>query len=127
MRAATVNHAPSGPVMVRLTGDSSWICLEVEDHGPGIPADELPRIWESFSRGELVRSSPNRGSGLSLAVVRQLTELHGGRVEATSELGQGTTLRIWLPTARPSQPIVQPELECPENVASGLDLKGIRA
>ena len=75
--------------MVRLSRDSSWICLEVADQGPGIPEEELPRIWESFFRGERARNSPNRGSGLGLAVVRQLVELHGGRVEAESQLGRG--------------------------------------
>jgi signal transduction histidine kinase len=99
-----LNHAPDGPVMVRLTGDASWACVEVEDRGPGIPEDELPRIWESFFRGERARNSPNRGSGLGLAVVRQLVELHGGRVEAESQVGEGTTFRVWLPAAPEGQP-----------------------
>jgi signal transduction histidine kinase len=98
-----LNHAPDGPVMVRLTGDATWVCVEVEDRGPGIPEDELPRIWESFFRGERARNSPNRGSGLGLAVVRQLAELHGGRVEVESQLGEGTTFRVWLPTAPKGQ------------------------
>ena len=98
-----LNHAPDGPVTVRLIGDGSWACVEVDDRGPGIPEEELPRIWESFFRGERARNSPNRGSGLGLAVVRQLTELHGGRVEAESQLGEGTTFRVWLPTAPAGQ------------------------
>ena len=114
-------HALDGPVTVRLDGDNSWICLEVEDRGPGIPDEELPRIWESFFRGEQARNSPNRGSGLGLAVVRQLTELHGGRVEVESQLGEGTTFRIWLPTAPPSQRLVPLEPQQPEHVVSPVE------
>lgn len=94
-----LSHAPTGPVVVTGDVEPSWVRLAVEDRGPGIPADELPRIWDSFFRGERARNSPNRGSGLGLAVVRQLVELHGGRVEAESLPGQGTTFRIWLPRA----------------------------
>jgi signal transduction histidine kinase len=83
---------------VRGGADSPWIRLEVTDRGPGIPEEELPRIWESFFRGERARNSPNRGSGLGLAVVRQLVELHGGRVEAESRPGEGATFRVWLPS-----------------------------
>jgi signal transduction histidine kinase len=94
-----LSHATYGPVTVRGENDSPWIRLEVADHGPGIPEDELPRVWESFFRGERARNSPNRGSGLGLAVVRQLVELHGGRVEAESRPGEGATFRVWLPSA----------------------------
>jgi len=84
---------------VRGRADSPFVCLEVSDQGLGIPEEELPRIWESFFRGERARNSPNRGSGLGLAVVRQLVELHGGRVEVASPPGEGATFRIWLPGA----------------------------
>jgi signal transduction histidine kinase len=94
-----LSHAPGGPVTVRGENDSPWIRLEVTDRGPGIPEDELPRVWESFFRGERARNSPNRGSGLGLAVVRQLVELHGGRVEVESRPGEGATFRVWLPSA----------------------------
>jgi signal transduction histidine kinase len=93
-----LSHAPDGPVTVRGSYDSPWVRLEVSDQGPGIPDEDLPRIWESFFRGERARNSPNRGSGLGLAVVRQLVELHGGRVEADSRPGDGATFRVWLPS-----------------------------
>jgi signal transduction histidine kinase len=104
-----LNHAPDGPVTVRAWRDDTWVNLEVADQGPGIPEEELPRIWDSFFRGERARNSPNRGSGLGLAVVRQLVELHGGRVEVASRLGEGTTFRIRLPGAPSSRPQHPPE------------------
>ncbi|MCC7370779.1 MAG: GAF domain-containing sensor histidine kinase [Chloroflexi bacterium] len=97
-----LHHAPSGPVVVRAGHDPGWAWLEVEDAGPGIPDDELPRIWDSFFRGERARNSPNRGSGLGLSVVRQLVELHQGKIDVRSTLGQGTTFRVWLPSAPPN-------------------------
>ena len=117
-----LNHAPDGPVLVRLSGDDAWIRLDVVDQGPGIPEDELPRIWESFFRGERARNSPNRGSGLGLAVVRQLVELHGGRVEVESLPEQGTTFRVWLPRApappAPDRPA--PTVTVPANASSAV-------
>jgi signal transduction histidine kinase len=106
-----LNHALDGPVTIRVTGESSDVCLEVADRGPGIPEEELPRIWDSFFRGERARNSPNRGSGLGLAVVRQLVDLHGGRVDVESRVGEGTTFRVWFPCAIRSQ---QDDLLSPE-------------
>ncbi len=97
-----VGHAPDGPVMVRVSREAGWIVLEVADRGTGIPQEELPRIWESFFRGERARNSPHRGSGLGLAVVRQLVDLHGGRADVVSVEGDGALFRIWLPDAPPS-------------------------
>jgi signal transduction histidine kinase len=113
-----LSHAPDGPVVVRAGGDAPWVRLDVDDRGPGIPEEELPRIWESFFRGERARNSPNRGSGLGLAVVRQLVDLHGGRVEAQSRPGEGTSFRIWLPTApnRVVGPYAHPPLESDETL-----------
>jgi signal transduction histidine kinase len=100
--ANALGHAPAGPVTVRVSAVTGWIVLEVADRGPGIPQAELPRIWESFFRGERARNSPHRGSGLGLAVVRQLVDLHGGRADVVSTEGQGTTFRIWRPDTRPA-------------------------
>jgi signal transduction histidine kinase len=98
-----LNHALEGPVMIRAWCDGAGVSLEVADRGPGIPEEELPRVWDSFFRGERARNSPNRGSGLGLAVVRQLVELHGGRVDVESRLGEGTKFRVWLPGVAPNR------------------------
>lgn len=96
-----LGHAPAGPVQVRVQGEPGWVRIEVADHGPGIPPAELPRVWESFYRGERARNSPRRGSGLGLAVVRQLVDLHGGRADVVSTEGAGAVFRVWLPTRVP--------------------------
>ena len=69
--------------------------LIVRDHGPGIPADDLPHIFDRFYRGASSRALP--GSGLGLAIVRQVAELHGGTVSAEPAPGGGTLVRLWLP------------------------------
>ena len=74
------------------------LVVEVSDSGPGIPAEELPRIFERFYRGE--GSSEKRGSGLGLPIARTIAEAHGGRIEAASRVGEGTTMTLFLPTDR---------------------------
>ena len=102
--ANALQYAPHGQVTVRAGRRDAWMVVEVADEGPGIPAREQSRIWETFYRGEHARVSPHRGSGLGLAVVKQLTELHGGRAEVESPPGRGATFRIWLPAApRPGE------------------------
>ena len=61
--------------------------LSVRDTGPGIPPDELPRIWDRLFRGDASRTE--RGLGLGLSLVRAIVEAHGGTVEVESEPGQG--------------------------------------
>jgi signal transduction histidine kinase len=69
--------------------------LEVSDTGPGIPADELPHVFERFWRGAgAARSS---GSGIGLAIVAELAKAHGGRVTVTSTPGRGTTFTVLVP------------------------------
>jgi two-component system phosphate regulon sensor histidine kinase PhoR len=72
--------------------------LAVSDDGIGIATEDLPRIFERFYRADKARS-PDKvsGTGLGLAIVKHIAQLHGGRVEAESELDQGTTIRVVLP------------------------------
>jgi len=74
--------------------------LTVSDEGIGISKEDLPRIFERFYRADKARSADKvRGTGLGLAIVKHIAQLHGGRVEAQSELDKGTTIRVVLPNA----------------------------
>jgi two-component system, OmpR family, phosphate regulon sensor histidine kinase PhoR len=74
--------------------------LSVSDLGIGIAKEDLPRIFERFYRADKARGPDKvRGTGLGLAIVKHIAQLHGGRVEAESELEKGTTIRVVLPSA----------------------------
>jgi signal transduction histidine kinase len=78
-------------------GAGTAIEISVRDDGSGIPSAHLPRIFERFYRADTARSRAEGGTGLGLSIVRHLVEAHGGRVEAESELGRGTTIRFTFP------------------------------
>jgi len=75
--------------------------LTVCDDGPGLPAEELPRVFERFYRGTVSRSSPepgaDGGSGLGLAIVREIVERHGGEVRARIVAPHGLAIEVDLP------------------------------
>ena len=81
----TVQAGPDGPAAI----------LQVTDTGAGIPADELPRIFDRFWRGR--DAAHVSGSGIGLAVAAELTRAHGGRLEARSEPGHGAQFTLTLP------------------------------
>ncbi len=92
-----VKFSPGGEIGIRTGRDRKRAILEVIDHGVGIPAEALERIFERFHR---VDSPPNRalgGRGLGLSLVREIVRLHGGRVWAESTEGAGSTFRVALP------------------------------
>ena len=89
--------APGGTVEVTLRGGA----LTVRDHGPGVPDDELPHIFDRFFRATNARD--RTGSGLGLAIVKQVTERHGGSVAAAPAPGGGLAVTLTLPGARPIQ------------------------
>ncbi|MBM2614702.1 SpoIIE family protein phosphatase [Actinoplanes sp. LDG1-06] len=81
-------------VSVRPEGDDAVVT--VADTGVGVPEPEMPKLFERFHRIENARSRSNEGSGIGLALVKELVELHGGTITATSVLGAGTTFTIRL-------------------------------
>ena len=86
-----------GSVQVDLRTEDDGVHLEVRDTGPGIPPEELPRIFERFYRGTNTGEARASGSGLGLAIVRSIVEMHGGTIEVASVVGEGTVFRIRLP------------------------------
>lgn len=92
-----VRHAAGGTVTVRTKRLEGGVSVEVEDTGPGIPAEHLPRVFERFYRVDTGRARSTGGTGLGLAIVKHLAEAHGGRVGADSAVGHGTTFRVYFP------------------------------
>jgi signal transduction histidine kinase len=76
--------------------------IAVTDNGPGIPEEQLERIFERFTRGDAGLTQRVGGTGLGLAISKSLVELHGGGIEAESTVGQGSTFRFRLPISTPA-------------------------
>jgi len=94
--------AAGGTITLEAKTSQEAVRITVSDTGEGIPAEDLPFIFDRFWRGDRSRSRlAGAGSGLGLAIVRQLVQAHGGRIRAESELDQGTTITIELPAAAP--------------------------
>ncbi len=90
---------PGGRIRVAISARNGDATLSVSDSGVGIPARDLPRVFERFYRVDRARSRDTGGTGLGLAIVKHVAEQHGGRVDAESELGRGTTFIVTLPVA----------------------------
>jgi two-component system phosphate regulon sensor histidine kinase PhoR len=99
-------------VRARRHGDKSMVVFSIKDNGVGIPAGELPRIFERFYKGDRARSGG--GTGLGLAIARHLVQVHGGQIWAKSKEGVGSTLYFTLPMAGESLE----EVEAAETVTS---------
>ncbi|HET8629925.1 MAG TPA: GAF domain-containing sensor histidine kinase [Thermomicrobiales bacterium] len=92
-----------GAVTVRVDRDGGGAVLAVRDAGVGIPAADLPRIFERFHRGGNV-AGRIAGTGLGLAGAREIVERHGGTIEVDSREGAGTTVTVRLPLTGPADP-----------------------
>jgi signal transduction histidine kinase len=99
--ANAIRHTPSGgTVTVRAGLKADTVILSVEDTGPGIPTDHLPRIFDRFYKADESRSSVDTsGSGLGLSIVRAIVTRHGGTVTASNIPGGGARFEIILPAA----------------------------
>jgi two-component system, OmpR family, sensor kinase len=101
-------HTPgTTPVAVRLAPVRGGVVLEVADGGPGMPAEDAARAFDRFHRGAdradsgagaAMNGSGGGGSGLGLSIVQAIAVAHGGQATLESWPGQGTRVRIWLPT-----------------------------
>jgi two-component system sensor histidine kinase GlrK len=89
---------PGGMVRLRMTPDrdKGLLLVAVMDAGPGIPAEEVPRIFERFYQGRSKSRQATVGSGLGLALAKKVVEAHGGRIWVESEVGKGTTVQFLL-------------------------------
>ncbi|MEW1689858.1 HAMP domain-containing sensor histidine kinase [Streptomyces sp. NPDC091265] len=93
-------HTPPGTTVtarVRSGAGHPWVTLEVQDDGPGIPAELLPHVFERFARGDASRSRHAGSTGLGLAIVQAVVAAHGGRAEVRSVPGN-TLFAVHLPT-----------------------------
>lgn len=87
------------PIKIRVWQEDSEARVAVEDSGIGIPAADLPRIFERFSRASNVDDKKFHGMGLGLFICRGIVEEHGGRIWVESEVGKGSTFHVSLPIA----------------------------
>lgn len=91
-----IKYSPiNSEIQFHLQPETEVVILRIQDHGIGIPPDDLPHLFESFHRGSNVDRIP--GTGLGLAIAKKFAELQGGTIAATSELGVGTTFTVTLP------------------------------
>lgn len=93
---------PDGKVEISLLNDGREARLSVTDHGIGIAPADHKKIFQRFFRTDVARGHTKKGTGLGLAICSWIAELHKGRVEVKSALGQGSTFTVVLPLARPS-------------------------
>lgn len=96
---------PEGAVTVRVDGNGEEVVVAVRDTGPGIPAEHLPHLFERFyrveaDRGRVLTGEGHGGTGLGLAIAAEIVRVHQGAIRAESEVGQGTTFTVRLPSGQ---------------------------
>jgi PAS domain S-box-containing protein len=108
-----IKYTPQGSVTVRLTGDDTVVQIQVQDTGAGIPADDIPHLFQKFYRVDNSSTRTVGGTGLGLFICRKIVELYNGRVWVESQLGKGSTFFISFPRLTAQQ-----ALEMQQNQAS---------
>ncbi|SOE91942.1 two-component system, chemotaxis family, CheB/CheR fusion protein [Burkholderia sp. D7] len=110
-----------GRVQIALSQDDESVCISVDDTGRGIAPDFLPKIFDMFSQAETGGKRDRGGLGIGLSLVKQLTEMHGGRIEAESAgLGKGARFRLWLPRSAVWSSLDKPSELLNSNILVGM-------
>lgn len=97
-------YTAEGLIEIRLSDDGERATVVVADTGMGIAEDELGSVFDRFFRGRRAQQQVPRGSGLGLHVARNIVEAHGGRISASSRIGEGTTVKVELPRRHEQEP-----------------------
>jgi signal transduction histidine kinase len=92
-----IKFTDAGEVRITATAMNGHFTVAVTDTGPGIPAEELKRVFEQFHQIDNSNTKAKGGTGLGLAIAKQIIEMHGGRIWVESTLGQGATFQMQLP------------------------------
>lgn len=98
-----IKYTMQGSVSVRLTGDDSVVQIQVQDTGTGIPADDIPHLFQKFYRVDNSTTRTIGGTGLGLFISKKIIELYNGRIWVESQLGHGSTFYINLPRLTSTQ------------------------
>jgi two-component system sensor histidine kinase SenX3 len=106
-------------VELTLRQGDDWLEIDVADQGIGIAPHDVDRIFERFYRADQARSRSTGGTGLGLAIVKHIATNHGGRVDVTSALGDGSTFTLRLPARPPEAPLPLPTATEIESGAAG--------
>ena len=96
---AVAHTGRGGKITIAAARKGDWVEVCVEDTGEGIPAEDLPNVFERFYRVDKSRARATGGSGLGLTIAKRLVEAHGGRIDAQSILGRGSRFSFSLPIA----------------------------
>jgi signal transduction histidine kinase len=99
-----INYTPSGGLVtvstaVQPQAETPWVTITVRDTGNGIPAQEMPHLFDRFFRGTVSRQTGIAGTGLGLAICKEIVEQMGGHVTVESQIGQGAAFTVWLTPA----------------------------
>lgn len=81
----------------KVTSSKQWFCIEVSDTGPGIAPSEIQNIYHRFYQSKSASNKEQSGSGIGLSIVKEYIDLHQGRIEARSKLGEGATFSLFIP------------------------------
>jgi GAF domain-containing protein/anti-sigma regulatory factor (Ser/Thr protein kinase) len=102
-----IKFTDTGEVRITAKADNGEFAVSVADTGPGIPTDQLTRVFEQFHQVDSSNTKAKGGTGLGLAIAKQIVEMHGGRVWVESEPGHGATFLMQLPVRAQSRKTLQ--------------------